>query len=73
MQSSVMANKTSNKESAKALSGIKREMAKPRIAKSVREAEPEKLGVFPLSRSARPVFARPARRRHRPVTQPGAL
>lgn len=73
MQSSIMADKNSNKESAKAIfGGIKKEMAKPRIAKSAREAEPEELGVFPLSGSAWPGLARPTRRAHRLLTHPGA-
>ena len=73
MQSSIMTNKTSNKESAKAiLGGVKKEMAKPRIAKSAREAEPKGLSVFPLSGSAWPGLARPARRAHRLLTHPAA-
>ena len=73
VQSSIMANKISDKESAKAiLSGIKKEMAKPRIAKSAREAKPENLSVFPLSGSASPELARPASRPYRLVTHPGA-
>jgi len=69
-----MANKTSNKESVEAiLGGIKKEMAKPRIAKSAREAERDELSVFPLSGSAWPGLARPARRPHRLVTHPEVL
>jgi len=69
-----MAKKISNKESAEdILGGIKEEMAKPRIARSAREAGPEDLRVFPLSGSAWPGLARPVRRFCRLVTHPGAL
>jgi hypothetical protein len=69
VQLSIMANNSSNQESAKAtLSGIKREMAKPRITKSARGLEPEQLKVFPLSGSGWPGLARPSRRPHRLVT-----
>lgn len=68
-----MHNKTLNKEAADAiLSGIKEEMAKPRIAKSARGAEPEESLTFPLSESRWPGLARPGHRAHKPVTHPGA-
>jgi hypothetical protein len=73
MQSSIMSNKNSNKESEKAiLSGIKEEMAKPRIAKSARAAEPKERPVSALNRIAGPGLARPSRRPRGPETHPGA-
>src|SRR5208283_1165042 len=64
VQSSIMANKNSIKESEEAiLRGIKEEMAKPRIAKSARRARPELPRVFPLSGSQWPGLARPTRSR----------
>jgi len=61
-----MAKKNSNKESEKATLGrVEEEMAKPRIAKSARIAEPEMLHIFTLSESKWPGLARPIRRSHR--------
>lgn len=64
-----MANKNSTKESETVtLRRIKKEMAKPRIAKSARRARPEMLRVFPLSGSEWPGLARPTRDPHRLVS-----
>ena|SRR5271165_938247 len=73
VQSSIMANKNSTKESQETtLSWIKEEMAKPRISKSARSADPEILRAFPLSGSEWPGLARLTRRPRRLVTHPGA-
>ena len=66
-----MTNKALNKEAAKdVLSGIKEEMAKPRVAQSAR-AEPEEPFTFDLSESRWPGLSRPGRRVHKPLTHPG--
>lgn len=68
-----MTNKTLDKEAAKAiLSGIKEEMARPRIAQSARGADAEEPLTFPLSESRWPGLARPGRRLHKLVTHPGS-
>ena len=64
-----MTNKSTDKSSEKAiLKQVKKEMAKPRIAKSARRAEPEKIRVFPLSGSVWPGLPLPTRSPHRFAT-----
>jgi transposase len=74
VQSSVMAKKMTKNESARAtLREVKIEMAKPRVAKSARSAEPQESRVFPLSGSAWPGLGTPVRRFPKVATHPGAL
>jgi len=73
VQSSIMTKKRIMTEADTAtLNGIKRQMAKPRVAKSARGGKPQELGVFPLSGSSWPGLA-PARWHPKVVTHPGAL
>ena len=71
-----MSNKNSRKDKeaeAATLRAIKKQMAKPRIAKSARAATSEDAAGFSLSGSVGPGLASPSRRRAGLVTHPRSL